>query len=374
MRRGWRPSTAGGVTGRTVLVWVIAAATVASGSPPALGSTFAIYEPGDRSASSLSLTGSDEGDDIAVSPADGSVNRDWLVTDPAGVSVLDSCTTVTPAEARCPGSDSPNMLVTANGGDDLVRLDDRGTETTIDGGAGDDRLLGGSGNDAFVASSGHDTVDGAGGVNTVELPHGGTVDLPRGRVSTPDGAMSLSRVEDVRSPTSYEGVPTRVQGDGTANAILIGAGTVSAGGGNDTISTQQARVSCGAGFDRVLQVRTGSHVAADCERLAVGLERNEVWLAPAVHVTPRVDGRRTLRVRVLCENNPIRGCSGWVTLALPTVTVRRHYVVDPGDPGWQSFRLPRRAAPRVGEKITVRSTVKTSSRHLGLHWTTRLVR
>jgi hypothetical protein len=266
------------------------------------------------------------------------------------------------------------MLVTANGGDDQVRLDDRDTEATIDGGAGDDRLLGGSGNDAFVASSGHDTVDGAGGVNTVELPHGGTVDLPRGRASTPEGTMSLSEVQDIRSPTSYEVVPTRVRGDGSANAILIADGTVAAGGGNDTISAGEAQVSCGEGFDRVLRVRSGSYVAADCERLSVGLERNEVWMAPKVHVMPRIGGHRMLRVRVLCENNPIRTCSGSVTLVLPTVTVRRHYVVDPGDPGWQSFRLPRRAAPRVGEKITVRSTVKTSSRHVGLHWTTRLER
>src|SRR5207248_1667736 len=70
---------------------------------------------------------------------------------------------------------SENLVLNAKGGDDsftggigLAAL----IKTSVDGGAGDDRLLGTDGNDTLVGGDGNDFIDGNAGADTAFLGNG----------------------------------------------------------------------------------------------------------------------------------------------------------------------------------------------------------
>jgi hypothetical protein len=70
------------------------------------------------------------------------------------------------------------IVVRALGGDDTVTVDESNgvftdrIPTTLDGGAGNDRLVGGKGAETLIGGAGNDTVDGNGGADTALLGAG----------------------------------------------------------------------------------------------------------------------------------------------------------------------------------------------------------
>ncbi len=118
------------------------------------------------SGATLVVTGSNRSDDISLRLRSG---------DPTTLEVVDVTNAVVLAFNR---NDFDSIRVAAGAGDDKVTIDESGgiftdTEsTTLDGGAGNDRLTGGSGVERFVGGTGNDTVIGGRGNDLAFLGDG----------------------------------------------------------------------------------------------------------------------------------------------------------------------------------------------------------
>lgn len=103
---------------------------------------------GDGEADTVTLNGSNAGEDVVVSGANGSATV-------AGLSALAQITNADPA--------NDTLIVNTLGGDDDVNaagLAASAIKLTVDGGSGDDTLLGGAGIDTLLGGSEDDSVDG----------------------------------------------------------------------------------------------------------------------------------------------------------------------------------------------------------------------
>jgi Ca2+-binding RTX toxin-like protein len=130
--------------------------------PPTLGASF---ENG-----VLTITGSDEADNIEVYAKDGTlyvreVVKDLIIfsmphNDPIVTGTLENAK----AFVGLPGSQLQSIVVNANGGDDWVKIDESlGVPVTMRGGWGNDTLMGGRGADQLHGGWGDDKLLGLGG-------------------------------------------------------------------------------------------------------------------------------------------------------------------------------------------------------------------
>jgi Ca2+-binding RTX toxin-like protein len=140
---------------------------------------------------------------------------------------------------------------------------------TLVGGAGADLLLGGAGDDFFDRLSDGDTLDGGGGINVLRLSPDRSsviatwvVNLATGDFSL-DGVVGKVSFRSIQSIYGGKGVSTLI-GDEADNELS--GGTVSGGGGNDTLTgfvidyryeTQSIRATL---IEGIGQVRVGSTV------------------------------------------------------------------------------------------------------------------
>lgn len=124
------------------------------------------------------------------------------------------------------GTDGNDTLV---GGEWNDILRGKGGDDVLDGRGGADRMEGGTGNDAFIVDNGGDAV--------VENANEGT-DLVKSRVTYTLGANveNLTLIGDAVINATGNSFNNVLVGNGAANVIngLVGADTMSGGGGNDT--------------------------------------------------------------------------------------------------------------------------------------------
>jgi Ca2+-binding RTX toxin-like protein len=102
-------------------------------------------------------------------------------------------------------------------------LDGGDGKDVIYGGDGRDTLYGGSGGDRFDGGEGNDHITGGGGRDTVSYAHAGggmNVDLQAGTSSGPDGADTLSSIENVVG----SGFGDTIAGNSISNTLTGGAG------------------------------------------------------------------------------------------------------------------------------------------------------
>jgi len=266
----------------------------------------------------------------------------------AALTVGRGCRRLTGATVRCriPKVEELEILVSAGGGDDAVRVTGGGRSLTLAGGDGDDRLtagegsdilLGGAGADVLAGGAGDDELDGDGpgrgdGIDdpSVVLPApardvlgGGTgedlvgytgratpvrADLHQG---TADEDL-LRRIEDVvggraddvllgdDGPNVFFASSGADEVDGRGGADeLIGGAVLRGGAGNDVLDGSDARsVRCGRGIDVVN--RYGDRlVPADCEFAGEGvtLGRNALrGSRGALRLRARLNGIQSSRV------------------------------------------------------------------------------
>ncbi|MER2510187.1 MAG: calcium-binding protein [Amaricoccus sp.] len=148
------------------------------------------------------------------------------------------------------------------GGDGDDSLDGGSGDDYLDGGDGYDVMLGGRGRDVIsIATSstavsgdgGRDYVDGGPGADTLRFWEPGTVDLRDGTANISGATWQFLSIENV---DAWE--DSTVYGDGRANVISVGDGSIAWGfGGDDGLSTFGGKLRGGAGDDRL----TGGSVA-----------------------------------------------------------------------------------------------------------------
>jgi Ca2+-binding RTX toxin-like protein len=154
----------------------------------------------------------------------------------AAIAAGDGCRSLSAHEAACPpGGEAPIPGFAAqllDGADTLAISGALGSETSVDGGAGDDTLSGGGDDDTLAGGSGADRLDGGAGTDTLSFagrPAGVTVDLARGRTSEGDVLAGFEAVDggDGRD---------RLLGSSAAETLRGGAGAdVLRGGGGDDV-------------------------------------------------------------------------------------------------------------------------------------------
>jgi Ca2+-binding RTX toxin-like protein len=129
--------------------------------PPTLGATF--------SNGVLTVTGSDDADNIEIFAKDGTLYVREVVKDQIIFSMPHSNPIITLENAKTafvglPGSSLQRIVVNANGGDDWIKVDESlGVPVTMRGGLGNDTLMGGSAADELHGEWGDDKILGLGG-------------------------------------------------------------------------------------------------------------------------------------------------------------------------------------------------------------------
>jgi Ca2+-binding RTX toxin-like protein len=139
--------------------------------PPTLGATFA--------NGVLTITGSDQADNIEIFAQDGTLYVREVVKDLIIFSMPHSnpITTVSLENAKTfvglPGSSLQSIVVNANGGDDWIKVDESlSVPVTMRGGLGNDTLMGGSGADNLIGGWGDDKLLGLGGNDSLHGEQG----------------------------------------------------------------------------------------------------------------------------------------------------------------------------------------------------------
>jgi Ca2+-binding RTX toxin-like protein len=129
-----------------------------------------VWNPGDGSDIVDGGTGTDT---VEVNTGNGA---ETITITPFGTHVF--VDRVVPAPFRVDATGVENVVVNANGGDDIITASN-GLATlvqlTIDGGAGNDTITGGDGNDTLFGGTGNDVVAGGRGADTARLGDGDDV-------------------------------------------------------------------------------------------------------------------------------------------------------------------------------------------------------
>jgi hypothetical protein len=372
---------------------------------------------GGKSADTTIVLGDASANDISATRA-GSAGptATWTLADRTGMSSTSpECSAVDTLSVRCPvqtpdGEDYEGLRAFGEGGDDRIRVTTAAAGTTasalLDGGAGDDRLSTGPGVSAvFDLTPGNDTIDDENGDGELSVYRESTVPVIDLRSGTATGASGTTTMHGVENVNAYgdawaHGRPLSVTADDAANFVsmkggtavlgggadrFLGSGRVSAGPGNDSITTMgPSRIACGTGRDVVDPHRPGATVGSDCEwspiwnSSASAPEAGSSLLDPRPHRLP--GARRHVRFRVRCtaQAPTTTGCSGAIRLSLGTAKAKAttSFRVRAGHDAWVRVRTPRNWPIRVGTGVHVE--VSTSYDRAGTRswrpWTAPVVR
>jgi Ca2+-binding RTX toxin-like protein len=124
-----------------------------------------------------------------------SVSGEYVISDTAGVTAGNDCTSISPQTARCARHSSPGAYFRARlrGGDDLFQMiSPVRQELDLRGGDGADKLLAGAGGDRTHGGAGPDTLTGRAGPDRLFAGRG------RDRLIGGDGADRLHADDDDR--------------------------------------------------------------------------------------------------------------------------------------------------------------------------------
>ena len=268
----------------------------------------------------------------------------------AAISASDACTSVSAHEAACRLAGSPQFSLALGDMADTLAISGGpfALGTSIDAGAGDDRVTGGDGRDSLSGGDGRDSLAGGAGddefraaelVAAADDMNGGegrdTVSFTGRRqavVATTAGVRAegdtFSGVEALVGGAGDD----RLTGDGGANVLTGARGAdrlaggpgpdvlaggpgrdeLNGGSGDDEIAGNRHerggdRVVCGPGADTILDIHPTDVLARDCERVNLGLLLDDNATMRPYPVAVR---RGVARFVIPCRSR--RGCRGSV--------------------------------------------------------------